>query len=142
VPFDVSLYHFALAAPLPGHVAIKHLVTDGTVTINAHHDERCLLPIHVLDADSSHCVAVVLRPGKTPSGKEIRTHHRRLIRRIRRHWPQTPDHHPRRSSLAKAEFATIRLRLLKLAARINETATRVRIAFATVSPQAALFRGC
>jgi len=33
--------------------------------------------------------AVLLRPGKTPSGTEIRGHQRRLIRRIRRHWPQT-----------------------------------------------------
>jgi Transposase DDE domain group 1 len=56
---------------------------------NAHYDERCFLPIHVYDADSGHCVAVLLRPGKTPSGKEIRGHLRRLIRRIRRHWPQT-----------------------------------------------------
>ena len=42
--------------------------------------------------------------------------------------------------LAKAEFATIRLRLLKLATRISETATRVRIAFAAACPQLALFR--
>ena len=56
---------------------------------NAHYDERCFLPIHVYDADSGHCVAVLLRPGKTPSGKEIRGHLRRLIRRIRRHWPHT-----------------------------------------------------
>jgi Transposase DDE domain group 1 len=32
---------------------------------------------------------VLLRPGKTPSGTEIRGHLRRLVRRIRRHWPQT-----------------------------------------------------
>ena len=37
---------------------------------------------------------------------------------------------PRLHPLAKAEFATIRLRLFKLAARISETGTRVRIAFA------------
>src|SRR6202041_3415188 len=55
---------------------------------NAHYDERCFLPIHVYDADSGHWVAVLLRPGKTPSGKEIRGHLRRLIRRIRMHWPQ------------------------------------------------------
>ena len=34
-------------------------------------------------------VAVLLRPGKTPSGKEVRGHLRRLVRRIRRHWPAT-----------------------------------------------------
>jgi len=37
---------------------------------NAHYDERCFLPIHFYDADSGHCVAVLLRPGKTPSGRK------------------------------------------------------------------------
>lgn len=56
---------------------------------NAHYDERCFLPIHVYHAESGHCVAVLLRPGKSPSGKEVRGHLRRLVRRIRRHWPHT-----------------------------------------------------
>ena len=56
---------------------------------NAHYDERCFLPIHVYDADTAHCVMTILRPGKTPDGKEIRGHIRRLIRRIRVHWPKT-----------------------------------------------------
>jgi hypothetical protein len=56
---------------------------------NAHYDERCFLPIHVYDTATSRPVAVLLRPGKTPSGGEIRGHLRRLVRRIRRHWPQT-----------------------------------------------------
>jgi transposase len=34
-------------------------------------------------------VAVLLRPGKTPTGEEIRGHLRRLVRRIRTHWPDT-----------------------------------------------------
>jgi hypothetical protein len=34
-------------------------------------------------------VAVLLRPGKTPSGQEILGHLRRLFRRIRLHWPNT-----------------------------------------------------
>jgi hypothetical protein len=55
----------------------------------AHYDERCFLPLHVDDADSGHCVATILRPGKTPDGQEVRGHLRRLIRRIRRHWPKT-----------------------------------------------------
>jgi hypothetical protein len=38
---------------------------------------------------TSRPVAVLLRPGKTPSGCEVRGHLRRLVRRIRRHWPQT-----------------------------------------------------
>jgi Transposase DDE domain group 1 len=56
---------------------------------NAHYDERCFLPIHVYDTATGRPVAVVLRPGKTPSGVEVRGHLRRLVRRIRRHWPTT-----------------------------------------------------
>ena len=56
---------------------------------NAHYDERCFLPIHVYDTATSRPVAVLLRPGKTPSGQEIRGHLRRLVRAIRRHWPHT-----------------------------------------------------
>ena len=43
--------------------------------------------------------------------------------------------------LATAEFATLRTRLLKTAARISETATRVRVAFAAACPDAALVSG-
>ncbi len=56
---------------------------------NAHYDDRCFLPIHVYDTDRSCPVAVVLRPGKTPSGVEVRGHLRRLVRRIRTRWPRT-----------------------------------------------------
>jgi hypothetical protein len=80
----------------PAHITLD---IDDTVDVvhghqqlslfNAHYDERCFLPIHVYHAESGHCVGVLLRPGKTPSGKEIRGHLRRLIQRIRRHWPDT-----------------------------------------------------
>ena len=48
---------------------------------------------------------------------------------------------PKQQALATAEFTTLRTRRFKIAARITETATRVRVAFATVFPDAALFRG-
>jgi hypothetical protein len=47
-----------------------------------------------------------------------------------------PNTHP----LAKAEFTTLRLRVLKLGARIVETTSRVRIAFAAACPEAGLIR--
>src|SRR5512133_3179706 len=232
---------------------------------NSHYGERCFLPIHVYDTATGRPVAVLLRPGKTPSGAEIRGHLRRLVRRIRQHWPDTRltmrgDSHygrpegmawceangldyifglsgnavldrlvepiadavrvrraltqaptlrrgsadwlyaamycargaaenliklhkgplasdrtscreplanqvrlilhtaaywlllsvrdaiPRPQPLATAEFPTLRLRLIKIGARIIETATRVRIAFTAACPEAALFaslvRGC
>ena len=56
---------------------------------NAHYDERCFLPIHVYDTERSRPVAVLLRPGKTPSGAEVRAHLRRLVRRIRTRWAKT-----------------------------------------------------
>jgi DDE family transposase len=56
---------------------------------NGHYDERCFLPIHVYDTATSRPVTVLLRPGKTPAGAEIRSHLRRMVRRIRRHWPTT-----------------------------------------------------
>jgi hypothetical protein len=56
---------------------------------NAHYDERCFQPIHVYDANTGHCVVTILRPGKTPDGNEVRAHLRRLVRRIRQHWPHT-----------------------------------------------------
>jgi hypothetical protein len=56
---------------------------------NAHYDERCFLPIHVYDTAKGRPVGVILRPGKTPAGQEIRGHVRRLVRRTRRRWPTT-----------------------------------------------------
>jgi hypothetical protein len=180
---------------------------------HAHYDERCFLPIHIYDTATGRPVAVILRPGKTPSGKEAAGYLRRLYRRIRHHWPTTPlgldiryvvtslqtpspetiyarlycargqaenliklhkaqlssdrtscrsplanqmrlilhtaaywlmltvrDAVPSAHALSKAEFATLRLRVLKIGARIRETAYRVRIAFAAACPDATLFR--
>ncbi len=56
---------------------------------NAHYDERCFLPIHIYDTATGRPVAMILRPGSVPNGKEIRSHLRRVVRRIRRHWPTT-----------------------------------------------------
>jgi hypothetical protein len=47
---------------------------------------------------------------------------------------------PKPQLLASAEFTTLRMRLLKVAARITETAPRVCIACAAACPEAELFR--
>ena len=47
---------------------------------------------------------------------------------------------PKVQELATAEFATLRLRLLKIAARVVETASRIRLAFAAACPEADLIR--
>jgi hypothetical protein len=47
---------------------------------------------------------------------------------------------PKGDAFASGEFSTIRLRLLKVAVRVRETASRIRLAFAANCPDAALFR--
>jgi hypothetical protein len=54
---------------------------------NAYYDERCFLPIHIYEATSGKPVAMILREGKTPSGEEVRTVLKHVIKRIRKHWP-------------------------------------------------------
>jgi hypothetical protein len=46
-----------------------------------------------------------------------------------------------RASTVRGAFATLRLRLLKIAARVVETATRIRLAFAAACPEADLIHG-
>jgi len=55
---------------------------------NAHYDERCFLPIHIYEGTSGKPVAVILRQGKPPSGAEVRTVLKHVIKRIRRRWPK------------------------------------------------------
>lgn len=46
---------------------------------------------------------------------------------------------PDGASLTRAEFATLQRRLVRIGARVVETATRVRIAFASACPDKTLF---
>jgi hypothetical protein len=55
--------------------------------------------------------------------------------------PPSPSVIPPSQPLASGAFPTIRLRLLKIAVRIKETMNRIRLAFASNCPDAALFRG-
>ena len=47
---------------------------------------------------------------------------------------------PKRSAWARVEFNTLRLRLIKLAARVVEGSARIRVWLPTVCPDAAMFR--
>jgi hypothetical protein len=67
----------------------------------------------------------------------------RLLLHTAAYWPllTVRDAIPHPQPLASAEFTTLRMRLIKIGARIAETATRVRIAFAAACPEADLFTG-
>lgn len=47
---------------------------------------------------------------------------------------------PKATALATVELATLRLRLLKIAARVIENVTRIRVTFTSASPDAAIFK--
>lgn len=47
---------------------------------------------------------------------------------------------PKRSALYRAEFTSLRLHLIKIAARVVEGVARIRISLPTACPDAALFR--
>ena len=53
---------------------------------NAHHDERGFAPMHVYHAGTGLPVATILRPAKTPNGREVRTVIKHLTTRIRKTW--------------------------------------------------------
>src|ERR1700692_228291 len=88
---------------------------------NAHYDERCFLPIHVYDTEKSRPVAVVLRPGKTPGGVEVRAHLRRLVRHIRTRWHKTRITFRGDGHYARPEAGT-----KPLARKVDEVADDIR----------------
>jgi len=51
---------------------------------NAHHDERCFMPAHIVHVASGAPVTAILRTGKTPKGSEVRTIIKHTTRRLRR----------------------------------------------------------
>lgn len=53
---------------------------------NGHHYERGFAPMHVYHAGSGLPVATILRPAKTPNGREVRTVIKHLTRRILKTW--------------------------------------------------------
>jgi hypothetical protein len=66
-----------------------------TVTVQRASRRTLFHADHVYDAASGHCLLVdrlrraTLRSGKTLTAKEVCAHLRRLVRRIRLHWPDT-----------------------------------------------------
>jgi Transposase DDE domain group 1 len=89
-----------------------------------------------------HLLPDILRASDRTSCRSPLAHQMRLILHTGAYWLMLTmrDAIPNAHSLAKAEFATIRLRLLKLGARVIETVSRVRLAFAAACSDAGLIR--
>ncbi len=54
---------------------------------NAYHDEYCYMPLYIFEGQTGKLVSSILRPGKRPNGKEIRSILKRVIKQIRSAWP-------------------------------------------------------
>ncbi len=56
---------------------------------NHHYQSTCYLPLMVFEGLSGALVAAVLRPGKRPTGAENAMILKRVLKRIRKHFPDT-----------------------------------------------------
>jgi len=45
------------------------------------------MPLHVYEGQSGKLITTILRPGKRPSGKEIVSYLKRIVKMIRSSWP-------------------------------------------------------
>ena len=73
---------------------------------NAHHDERGFAPMHVDHAGSGLPVATILRPAKTPNGREVRTVVKHLTARIRKTWTKAVSMPDEISAEVPVEFSS------------------------------------
>ncbi len=55
---------------------------------NAFHDMYCYMPMHIYEGKSGKLVTAILRLGKRPSGKEIVSILKRIVKKIRLAWPE------------------------------------------------------
>ncbi|MCP5085536.1 MAG: IS1380 family transposase, partial [Rhodobacteraceae bacterium] len=56
---------------------------------NHHYRNHCYLPLFLFEGLSGKLITAALRPGKRPSGAENASILKRVIKHLRRHWPQT-----------------------------------------------------
>ncbi|KEQ16409.1 IS1380 family transposase [Endozoicomonas numazuensis] len=89
--------HFISSYELPPMAAIIDLDHTPTIThggqqmnlFNAKYNDYCYLPLLIFEGLSGKLITAVLRPGKTPTGKENAAILKRVIQLIRRRWPKT-----------------------------------------------------
>lgn len=55
---------------------------------NGYYDGFCFEPMVIFEGDSGKLITAILRTGKRPTGKEIRSILKRVIARIRNAWPK------------------------------------------------------
>ena len=54
---------------------------------NAYHDTYCYMPLFIFEGRSGKLITSILRPGKRPTGREVRSIIKRVVKRLRTAWP-------------------------------------------------------
>ena len=54
---------------------------------NGYHDQRCYCPLHIYEGRTGRLIMTLLRPGVRPSGKQIVSILKRLVKALRQAWP-------------------------------------------------------
>ncbi len=54
---------------------------------NGYHDQRCYCPLHIYEGQTGKLITTLLRPGARPSGKQIVSILKRLVKALRKAWP-------------------------------------------------------
>lgn len=55
---------------------------------NGYHDQRCYMPLHIYEGKTGRLITTLLRPGARPSGKQIVSILKRLVKALREAWPE------------------------------------------------------
>jgi hypothetical protein len=112
---------------------------------NAHYNEYGFQPIVVFDAEG-RMIAAVLRPACRPDGRQIvccraSANQMRLFLHVGAYWLMWSLRAlmPRRSSWRVAQFDTLRLRLIKLAVRVDVLKRQIRLHLPRATPDQAIF---
>lgn len=89
--------HFISSYELPPAVIIIDLDHTPAIThggqqlnlFNAKYQDYCYLPLMIFEGLSGKLITAVLRPGKTPTGRENAAILKRVIKLLRKRWPKT-----------------------------------------------------
>ena len=54
---------------------------------NGYYDERCYCPLHIYEGRTGRLITTLLRPGARPTGKQIVSILKRLVKILREAWP-------------------------------------------------------
>jgi hypothetical protein len=54
---------------------------------NAHYNEHCYMPLHIYEGQSGKLITTILRPGHPTNGRQVVSILKRLVKHLRRAWP-------------------------------------------------------